>query len=428
MKYVILIGDGMADYPIPERDNKTALQIASTPNLDFIAIAGKCGVVKTIPEGMDAGSDIAILSILGYDPAKYYTGRGPLEAAGMNIPLNKGDIAFRCNLVTEKKGKIDDYSGGHITNDEAKGLIEALNEGLRREEEEEEEEGWRIEFYPGMSYRNVLVLKSRSKNYKFESEKEIGGAPPHDIIGARVEDELPKEEILRNIVLTSREILEKHEINVRRATENKRKANMVWLWSGGRKPSMPEFRAMYGVSGSVISGVYLIKGVGRCMGLDVIDVPGTTGYIDTNYAGKAEYALRSLKEKDFVLVHVEAPDEAAHLGDIDMKVKAIEDFDALVVGKMLRGLEDTFADTEEGYKILVMPDHYTPVSLRTHTKEPVPFAIYYSQAQARAGAQSRLEGEKRKRGGFDEIFAKKGDLGLLDARAQDLMRYFFGKS
>ncbi|RLG33545.1 cofactor-independent phosphoglycerate mutase [Methanosarcinales archaeon] len=422
MKYVILIGDGMADYPIPERDNKTALQTASTPNLDFIATEGMCGEVQTISKGMDAGSDIAILSILGYDPARYYTGRGPLEALGMHIPLDEGDIAFRCNLVTENRGRLEDYSGGHITNGEAKGLIEALNEELRVKEEEEKK-GWQIDFYPGMSYRNVLVLKS--KDYDLGNEKEIGGAPPHDIIGARVEEELPKEEILRNIVLASREILEKHEINVERASKGKKKANMIWLWSGGRKPTMPEFREMYGVSGSVISAVFLLKGVGRCVGLDVIDVPGATGYIDTNYAGKAEYALRSLKDHDFVLVHVEAPDEAAHIGDIDMKVKAIEDFDALVVGKMLGGLEDEFAD--EGYKVLAMSDHYTPVSLKTHTKEPVPFAIYRSQAQVRE--QNKQEGGRvrgrRKDGGFDEVSARKSDLGVLDARAGDLMHYFF---
>jgi len=413
MKYVILVGDGMADYPIPERDNKTALQIASTPNLDFIATAGICGAVKTIPEGMGAGSDIATLSILGYDPAKYHTGRGPLEAMGMHIPLDEGDIAFRCNLITESEGRIVDYSGGHITNEEARGLIAALNEELQVRVE-----GTQIELYPGVSYRNVLVLKS--EDYAFEREKEVGGAPPHDIIGARIADELPGEEILKNIVLTSREILEGHEINVRRAAENKRKANMVWLWSGGRKPSMPAFSDTYGVSGSVISGVYLVKGVGRCVGLGVIDVPGATGYIDTNYAGKAEYALRSLREHDFVLVHVEAPDEAGHLGDIDLKVKAIEDFDKFVVGKMLRGLEDEFADTggEEGYKILVMPDHYTPVSVRTHTKEPVPFAIY----------DSRARNEQKKAGGFDERSASEGDSDVLDARAQELMRLFFRKS
>ena len=403
----------MADYPIPEQGDRTALQIANTPNLDFIATAGSCGLVKTIPEGMAAGSDIAILSILGYDPAKYYTGRGPLEAMGMHVPLDEGDIALRCNLVTEEEGQIVDYSGGHITDEEARGLIEALNAELGGDGEQEKE-GGRIEFYPGMSYRNILVLKSY--DYNLERGRELGGAPPHDIIGARVKEQLPKEVILRDVVLTSRGILDKHEINMRRAAENKRKANMVWLWSGGRKPEMPEFCELYGVSGSVISGVYLIKGVGRCMGLDVIDVPGATGYIDTNYEGKVEYALRSLKAKDFVLVHVEAPDEAAHLGDIDLKVEAIENFDALVVGKMLRGLEDEFA--EDGYKILALPDHYTPVSLKTHTKEPVPFAIYHSQAQSKGRGREKVDG-------FDETSACNGGLGVLDARAQELMQHFF---
>mgnify|MGYP000032263818 CR=1 FL=1 len=395
MKYVILIGDGMADYPIPERGGKTALQIAATPNLDFVATAGVCGLVKTIPEELAAGSDIATLSILGYDPAKYYTGRGPLEALGMRVPLEEGDLAFRCNLVTVREGKFADYSGGHPTNEEARGLIAALNEELG---------GSGCEFYPGVSYRNILVLKSESKNNIFAGAKEIGGAPPHDIIGARVEEELPREEVLREIVLASREIFGKAE-----------KANLVWLWSGGRKPEMPAFSGRYGVSGggSVISGVDLIKGIGRCVGLEAVEVPGATGYFDTNYEGKVEYALRSLKERDFVLLHVEAPDEAGHLGEIDLKVKAIEDFDALVVGKMLQGLEQEFAD----FKVLVLPDHYTPVSLRTHTREPVPFAIFSSpQAHAQAHAQNH----------FDEIFARQCSLaagrGVLDARAGDLMR------
>ncbi len=239
-----------------------------------------------------------------------------------------------------------------------------------------------------------------------------GGAPPHDIIGAPLEESLPKEELLRDIVLTSRAILEKHEINMKRAARNERKANLVWLWSGGKKPAMPAFSELYGVSGSVVSGVYLIKGIGRCAGMAIIDVPGATGYFDTNYEGKVEYALRSLRAKDFVLIHVEAPDEAAHLGDLDMKVKAIEDFDALVVGNVLKGLADEFADV--GYKVLAMPDHYTPVSVGTHTKEPVPFAIFSSLVES-----------KMKKGGFDEPTAKHGVFGLLDARAQDLMRLFF---
>ena len=400
---MILIGDGMADYPIPEYDGRTALQIASTPNLDFIANEGICGMVRTIPRGMEAGSDIATLSILGYDPARYYTGRGPLEAMGMGIPLNEGEIAYRCNLVTESGGRIVDYSGGHISNDEAKELIESLNADA-----EFKREG--ISFYPGVSYRNVMVLKS--------GEEVEGGAPPHDIIGARVDAELPESDLLRRIILTSRQILENHEVNKRRAAQNKNKANMVWLWSGGRKPIMPEFRAMYGVTGAVISGVYLVKGVARCVALDVIDVPGATGYIDTNYEGKAEYALKSLRETDFVLVHVEAPDEAAHSGEIEQKVKAIENFDARVVGKILSGLESEYADA--GYKILALPDHYTPVSLKVHTKEPVPFAIYDSRAHTRHhDIDTGI--------GFDEQSASKSSL-RLNAHKQDLMRFLFSSA
>jgi 2,3-bisphosphoglycerate-independent phosphoglycerate mutase len=402
MKYVLLIGDGMADYPIAEHGGKTALQIANTPNLDFIAAEGICGVVKTIPEEMGAGSDIATLSILGYDPARYYTGRGPLEAMGMRVPLNRGDVALRCNLITEKAGIIEDYSGGHITNEEAKVLIEVLDAELR-------EEG--VAFYPGVSYRNVMVLKSESVR---RSEREVGGAPPHDIIGARVEEKLPADALLRHIIRASKKILDAQEINKRRAANNQRKANMVWLWSGGRKPQMPEFRERYGVSGAVISGVYLVKGVGRCVGLDAIDVPGATGYIDTNYEGKAEYALRSLKDKDFILVHVEAPDEAAHIGDIELKVKAIEDFDARVVGTVLQGLEDEFADV--GYRVLAMPDHYTPVSLKVHTKEAVPFAMYQSQHEW----NSEEKGDNK---AFDELSAKEG----LHVETMGLMPLFFRK-
>ena len=415
MRYVVLIGDGMGDYPIPERGNKTALQLASTPNLDFIATEGTCGLVKTIPAGMPAGSDIAALSILGYDPAKYYTGRGPLEAMAMHIPLDDADMIFRCNLITEHEGLLEDFSGGHITSEEASTLIETLNADLH---DKWVEQGWEITFYPGMSYRNVLVLNSRSQDYDFLGEKEVGGAPPHDIVGARIEEYLPKEEILRDLVLTSKDVLDAHEINVRRMARNERKANMVWLWSGGKMPVLPPFSALYGVEGSVISGVDLIKGIGGYVGLDAIDVPGATGYFDTNYKGKAEYALRCLEEQDFVLVHVESPDEGGHLGDIDLKVKAIEDFDALVVGTMLKGLEERFADTDdEGYRILVMPDHYTPVSVGTHTREPVPFAIYDSHA-----AQS----ENAREDGFDEQSARKSATSVLDARAQDLMRLFFG--
>jgi 2,3-bisphosphoglycerate-independent phosphoglycerate mutase len=415
MKYVILIGDGMADYPIPERGNRTALQLASTPNLDSIAAAGTCGLVQTIPEGMTAGSDIATLSILGYDPAHYHTGRGPLEAMALRIPLEACDIAFRCNLITESNGILEDFSGGHVTTEAARGLIAALNAALR---DTWLDEGWEFTFYAGVSYRNIFVLKSRSHDLKFQQEKEIGGAPPHDIVGERIQTYLPEEVILREIMLASRDVLDAHEINAQRSARHEKKANMVWLWSGGEKPQMPLFSELYGVvqHGSVISGVDLIKGIGRCAGLNVIDVPGATGYLDTNYNGKAEYALRSLADNDFVLVHVEAPDEAGHLGDIDLKVNAIEEFDELVVGTVLSGLNGKFANPEEGYRILVMPDHFTPVSVGTHTREPVPFAIYDSLV-----SQERAE----KVGGFDEQSARKRAEKVLDARSQELMRLFF---
>ncbi len=414
MKYVLLIGDGMADYPIPERGNKTALQLASTPNLDFIATRGTCGLVQTIPEGMTAGSDIATLSILGYDPAHYHTGRGPLEALAMRIPLDEEDIAFRCNLITENDGILVDFSGGHISTEEARALIAALNAAIP---DTGVAQGWAVTFYAGISYRNILVLTSRSSDLKFREEKEIGGAPPHDIVGERIEGYLPKEKILRELMLASKDVLDAHEINAQRIAQHEKKANMVWLWSGGKKPMMPSFSELYGVvqRGSVISGVDLIKGIGRCVGLDAIDVPGATGYFDTNYKGKAEHALRSLAENDFVLVHVEAPDEGGHLGDIDLKVNAIEEFDELVVGPVLSGLAENFAATEEGYRILVMPDHYTPVSVGTHTREPVPFAIYDSLAPQ----------EQRRVSGFDEPSAEKSADGVLDARAQELMRLFF---
>ena len=402
----------MADYPVPERGNRTALQLAHTPNLDFIAHEGSIGLVQTIPGGMTAGSDIATLSILGYDPATYHTGRGPIEAMALQIPLAADEFAFRCNLITETNGILADFSGGHVTTTEARALIAALNAALRTRWLDQ---GWELSFHAGVSYRNILVLKARSGAAAFNVEKEIGAAPPHDLVGARISDHLPKAAILREIMLSSKDILEYHDSNVQRAARGEEKANMVWLWSGGQKPAMPAFADLYGVQGAVISGVDLLKGIARLVGLQVIDVPGATGYIDTNYRGKADYALRSLAHTDFVLVHVEAPDEAGHLGDIDLKVQTIETFDTLVVGAVLKGLEEEFAATGAGYRILVMPDHYTPVSVGTHTREPVPFAIYDSRATSAQGIE----------GGFSEQSAAKRAEKVLDAAAQELMRLFF---
>jgi len=410
----------MADYPLSERGSKTALQLAKTPNLDFIARKGSIGLVQTIPHGMTAGSDIATLSILGYDPATYHTGRGPIEAMALQIPLAHDEFAFRCNLITESDGILADFSGGHITTGEARQLIAALNAALRTSWLDS---GWELSFHAGLSYRNILVLKAQTAAAASALEKEIGGVPPHDIVGASITDHLPKAALLREIMLASRAVLEAHDVNAQRAARGEKRANMVWLWSGGQKPVLPAFTDLYGVQGAVISGVDLIKGIARLVGLQVITVPGATGYFDTNYRGKAEYALRSLEEMDFVLVHVEAPDEAGHLGDIDLKVQTIETFDAVVVGTVLKGLEAEFAASRAGvragggYRIMVMPDHYTPVSVGTHTREPVPFAIYDSRAPS-------VEGRG---GNFDEQSALKRADKVLDAAAQELMRLFLQK-
>lgn len=382
MKYITLIGDGMADYPLADLGNKTVLQAANTPNMDFVAATGRCGVTKTIPDEMPAGSDIAILSILGYDPQKYYTGRGPLEALGRGVELKSGDIAFRCNLVTVSGERLVDYSAGHISSEEARMLIEELNERLPD-----------VEIHAGVSYRHIFVARRDAFNGKVPK-----CTPPHDMLGENFHAHLPEDEMLKQLILKSKEILEAHEVNKKRERHGKRKANMIWLWGGGVRPELPSFEEKYGVSGSVISAVDLIRGIGRALGLDVVEVPGVTGYLDTNYEGKAEYALRSLQRRDFVLVHVEAPDEAAHEGDVAAKIVAIENFDEKVVGNVLAGLPNLGTA-----RILLMPDHYTPVSVRTHTREPVPFAI----AELPSGGKS--DSVKN----FDEFSARNGALGEI---------------
>ncbi len=369
----------MADYPIPELGDLTPLAAANIPNMDFIAKHGKCGVAKTIPDSMPAGSDVANLSIMGYNPTKYYSGRGPLEAASIGIALEKDDIAFRCNLITEKDGAIADYSAGHISSKEARSLIEAVDKEL----------GDHGKFHAGVSYRHLLVMKKGEKTQC---------TPPHDVVGQSVDDVLPHgkdSEILIALIKASKPILENHEVNIKRKKDGKNIANLIWPWGQGKAPNMPRFAKLFGVSGSVISAVDLLKGIGKYAGLDIINVPGATGYLDTNFSGKAEYALRSLKCHDFVFVHVEAPDEAGHMGNIEAKIKAIEDFDEKVVGGMLNELAGD-------YRIMVLPDHFTPISVRTHTKEPVPFAIYSSIESADYVDR------------FDEFAAKEGVFGLVE--------------
>lgn len=387
MKYAVLIGDGMADFPIRELGEKTPLQKASIPNMDYIAMHGCTGLARTVPEGMPPGSDVANMSIIGYDPQKYYTGRAPLEAASMGVPLGKDDVAFRCNLITVSNNIIADYSAGHITSEEAKVLIESIDRELGND---------RFRFYPGISYRHLMVATGGTG-----ANAEC--TPPHDVVGEDREQYLPQgegSEVLCEMTDASMPILGKHAVNIERIKAGKNPANSIWLWGQGYAPVVPTFKELYGVTGSIISAVDLLKGIGIYAGLDVIDVPGATGYLDTNYSGKAEYALESLKTHDFVFVHVEAPDEAGHMGDLDAKIRAIEDFDGMVVGPIL----DFVRDADEDYTILVMPDHPTPISLKTHTPDPVPFAIYSTK-------ENKIDGSPA----FDERSVMSGSPGTVYA-------------
>lgn len=362
MKYIVLIGDGMADYPIRELSGKTPLEVAKIPNMNYIAKNGRVGLVHTIPDGFSPASDVASLSILGYDPSKYYSGRGPLEAANMGIELGPDDVAFRCNLVTVDEEKLVDYSAGHITSKEATTLIKYLDETLG---------SGQIRFYPGVSYRHLMIVRDKSLK---EALLKVNCVPPHDITGWKIKDHLPKgdgAQFLIKLMEDSKSLLSGLEVNKVRLDLNENPANMIWLWGQGVVTNMPKFKDKFGVMGSVISAVDLIKGIGKIIGLSVIKVPGATGYYDTNYQGKAKYALDSLRNKDFVFVHVEAPDEAGHNGDLRAKIGAIENFDRFVVGTILNRFKKL-----KNFRILVTPDHVTPISVRTHTTEPVPFAIY----------------------------------------------------
>lgn len=363
MKYVVLIGDGMTGRPLKELGNKTCLQKARTPNMDRLAGQSNIGIAHTIPHGFHPGSDVANLSILGYDPVKYYTGRAPLEAASIGVKLDEDDVAFRCNLVTlgMSDAVMDDYSSGHITTEEAGEILRSVSNKLESNE---------IKFYPGVSYRHLMVWKNGHARARC--------TPPHDILGKEIDGYLPAGEggnVLRDLMKRSMEILKSHPVNLKRLKGGKKPASSIWLWGQGKKPQLPTFREKYGLKAALISAVDLTKGLGLCAGFEILNVPGVTGWIDTNYKGKAEYALNALNDVDFVYIHVESPDEAGHSGSYENKVKAIEDFDLLVVGPVLKGLEERFKE----YRVLLMPDHATPITMRTHTDEPVPFTIFDSR-------------------------------------------------
>ncbi len=402
MKYLLIVGDGMADYPVPELGNKTPLQAANKPNMDTIAAKGRNGLLRTVPEGLNPGSGPAIISVIGYDPARYYTGRGPFEAAARNIRLNENDVAYRCNLITEKDGILVDYSADHITSSEAEKLIDALKSEIKKPDE--------VEFFAGLDYRHFLILR----NYLHREIIEC--TPPHDAIGTEISKILPRAnsretkstvDLLSGLILDSKKVLENHPVNTARIRAGKRAGNMIWPWGGGRKPSLPTFKQKYGVDAAVISAVDLVKGIGVYAGMKVVDVPGATGLYDTNYEGKAEYALKALENSDMVFVHVEAPDEAGHSRDYKLKVKTIEDLDKRLLGNILDGMKEDCA-------IAVLPDHPTPIKIGTHTRDPVPFAIYNPSAEA--------DGVKK----FDEFSAKKGGFGLIEG--EEFMLSFLGKT
>ncbi len=362
MKYIMLIGDGMADRKIPNRDRKTPLQLANIPNINRLAKEGQCGMVKTLLPNLPKGSDVATMSLLGCDPKKFYTGRGPLEALNLGINLKMKETAFRCNLVTVSEGKLVDYSSGHISSKEAKILMEELQKKMGSQH---------FAFYPGLSYRNIMVARRNSGIILDNLETR----PPHDIIGTPLEENLPKGKssaILKRLIQRSYEILKDHPVNIKRQKRNENPANMIWLWGGGKKPNIPSFYEKHGKKGAVISAVDIVKGIGKAIGMESISIKGATGFLDTNYRGKVNAAIKAIKTKDFVLVHLEAPDEASHLGDLDLKIKAIELFDRKIVGPILKYV----LKSKDKYKIFVGCDHATPLIIKTHTDEAVPFLIW----------------------------------------------------
>jgi len=351
----------MFDNPIEQLGQKTPLEVARKTNMDHMAQNGFTGLVQTIPDKMKPGSDIGNMAILGYDPSVHHTGRAPLEAANQNIILAQDEIAFRCNLVTIVDEQMADYSAGHISTKEAAVLMEAISRQLGSKE---------IKFIAGKSYRHLLVLKVNDP----QKYMEIKTTPPHDISGKKIKSFLPQGEgsqVLLDLMEKSKGVFQNHSINQVRLDLKENPATMIWLWGQGTKPDLPLFKTKFGIAGSIISAVDLVNGIGRLAGLEIIDVPGVTGYYDTNYLGKAEYALSSLKKKDFVYIHIEAPDEAGHSGDLKAKIAAIERIDKDIVGTVLNHF-----DANDDVRILLLPDHPTPVELRTHTSDPVGFIMY----------------------------------------------------
>lgn len=400
MKYIVILGDGMADQPVKELDNKTPLQVAKKPFIDKLASKGICGMVKTVTDKLAPGSDVANLSVMGYDPLKYYTGRSPLEAISMGIKLTDTDVAVRCNLVTlsddevyEDKTMLD-YSSDEISTEESNELINAIQEQLGNDI---------VKFFTGISYRHCMVWKNGTVHQNL--------TPPHDITNKKIKDSLPKNNMILELMRKSNDILKNHPVNLNRIAKGLNPANSIWLWGEGTKPSIAKFEELYNVSGSVISAVDLIKGIAILADLDSIDVVGATGNIHTDFTAKKDAAIKELKSgKQFVYIHMEAPDECGHRFEVEGKVKSIELIDEKVVGPLISELKDLAYD----YSILVLPDHPTPLCLRTHTSDPVPFILYRSNAEIDSNVT-----------GYDEF--KCQETGIYVHEGHTLMGKFLGE-
>ena len=346
-KYVIIVPDGAADLPIEQFDNKTIFEVANIPNIDVISTKGRQGTVRTVPEGFEAGSDVAQMSLLGYDPQRFYTGRSPIEAVANNIDMGPDDWAFRCNLVTIIDGKMEDHSAGHISTEEGAKLISELNQSFGNEN---------IKFYPGVSYRHLLIFKN--------SDFLVQTYPPHDYLGTPIEKILPRgknSEILIDLMMRSQQLFANHDINKVRKDLGENQVSSIWLWGHGKKAQMESFEKKFGLKGAAITAVDLVRGLSKLVGFDLIKVPGITGFVDTNYQGKANAAIEALKKYDIVFIHIEGPDEAGHSGNAELKKKGVEMIDKHIVGPVYKALQQY-----DQWRIMVLPDHPTPVSTRSH--------------------------------------------------------------
>ena len=390
-KYAIIIPDGAADEPIEQFDDQTIFEAADIPNIDMISKTGRQGLVRTVPENMEPGSDVAQMSLLGYDPLRYYTGRAPIEAVAQDIKLSDSDWVFRCNLVTIADAKMVDHSAGHISTKEASKLIAELNKQFANDQ---------MKFYPGVSYRHLLVIK--------DTNFDLVTYPPHDHIDAPIEKILPRgkgAQPLIDLMARSQQLFAEHDINKIRRDLGENQVSSIWLWGHGQKTVMERFSKRYGIKGAAITAVDLVRGLAKLIGFDIIDVEGATGFVDTNYQGKAQAAIDALKKHDLVFIHVEGPDEAGHNGNAEQKKKAVELIDKHIVGPVYQALQKY-----DKWRILVMPDHPTPISTKAHSSEPVPFAM----------AGTNIKGIKDE--GFSEAFAAKS--GFRINKGFELMEYF----